>query len=65
MYDLTGLNAGDTNYVIEDWKYLNTVYNFRNDATYTKHKGKPVVAVWGIGFNDGRAYTIAECGNLI
>ncbi len=48
MYDLSGLKAGETNYVIEDWKYLNTVYNIRNDATYTKHKGKPVVAVWGI-----------------
>ena len=28
------------------------------------HKGKPVVAVWGIGFA-GRAYTHSECYNLV
>jgi uncharacterized protein YbdZ (MbtH family) len=27
--------------------------------------GKPVVAVWGIGFNDGRQYTLDECEQLI
>ena len=31
---------------------------------YLQHGGKPVVAVWGIGFNDGRAYTLAECDRL-
>ncbi|MEI9866071.1 MAG: hypothetical protein WDN00_16260 [Limisphaerales bacterium] len=29
------------------------------------HRGKPVVAVWGIGFNDGRDYTLAECRKLV
>ena len=28
-------------------------------------KGKPVVAVWGIGFNDGREYSLEECETLV
>ena len=35
-----------------------------DDRAYLRHDGKPVVAVWGIGFNDGRAYTLAECDRL-
>jgi len=27
--------------------------------------GQTVVAVWGIGFNDGRDYTLAECRRLV
>ncbi|MBA7714831.1 hypothetical protein ES703_123863 [subsurface metagenome] len=29
------------------------------------HNGKPVVAVWGIGFDDGRPYTLQECLDLV
>lgn len=68
MYDLSGLKAGETSYVINDWKYLvNTkkVGRDPNDHSYVFHKGKPVVAVWGIGFNDGRKYTLTECLNLV
>jgi hypothetical protein len=57
MYDLTGLAAGETSYVREDWKYLvdtKKVTRDPNDHAYMYHRGKPVVAVWGIGF--GRAY---------
>jgi hypothetical protein len=35
------------------------------DAAYLHHRGKPLVAVWGIGFNDKRDYTLAECRTLI
>jgi hypothetical protein len=35
------------------------------DPAYLHHRGKPLVAVWGIGFNDKRAYTLAECRRLI
>ena len=68
MYDLSGLKAGGTDHVIEDWKLL--LDNMRlgrdpNDPAYLKHKGHPVVAVWGIGFNDNRAYSLADCDRLI
>jgi len=67
MYDLSGLGAGQTSKVIDDWKFLvDTMHVGRdpNDRGYMFHKGKPVVAVWGIGFS-GRAYTHAECQTLI
>jgi hypothetical protein len=35
-----------------------------NDKAYMHHNGKPVVSVWGIGF-EGRAYTLAECAELV
>lgn len=35
------------------------------DTAYLHHQGKPVVAVWGIGFNDGREYSLEECRRLV
>jgi hypothetical protein len=68
MYDLTGLRATQMHRVIEDWKLL--VDRMRlgrdgKDRAYLHHGGRPVVAVWGVGFNDRRRYTLAECGRLI
>lgn len=65
MYDLTGLGAGRINQVIEDWHALRTRMKLTDDAAYLHHRGRPVVAVWGVGFNDKRAYTLAECRLLI
>ena len=50
---------------MDDWKFLNDHYQFRNDKMYAKHKGKPVIAVWGVGFGDNRKYTLDECENLV
>jgi hypothetical protein len=68
MYDLSGLPAGGTRRIIEDWKLLVDRMKIGRDAkdhAYLHHKGKPVVAVWGVGFNDGRKYTLAECEKLV
>jgi hypothetical protein len=68
MYDLSGLPAGGVRHVMEDWKLLvdrMQVGKDPKDAAYLRHNGKPVVAVWGIGFNDGRQYTLAECERLV
>ena len=68
MYDLSGLRSGGTQVVIDDWKMLVDrmhVGRDENDAAYLRHRGKPVVAVWGIGFSDGRQYTFDECARLV
>ena len=68
MYDLSGLPQGGTASVIEDWKLLvdrMKIGKDPKDAAYLRHCGQPVVAVWGIGFNDGRRYTLAECEKLV
>jgi hypothetical protein len=65
MYDLSGLPAGRINDVINDWRALRKQMALARDSAYLNHRGKPVVAVWGIGFDDHRAYTLAECRRLI
>jgi hypothetical protein len=68
MYDLSGLRAGQMPRVIDDWKLLVDRMQLGrdpNDRAYLRHCGKPVVAVWGVGFNDGREYTLTECEDLV
>jgi hypothetical protein len=68
MYDLSLLPAGGTRHIIDDWKLLidhMQIGRDPRDAAYLRHDGKPVVAVWGIGFNDRRKYTLAECARLV
>ncbi len=55
MYDLTGVDAkGIFPKVSEDWKRLAGELKIREDEHYIHHRGKPVVVLWGIGFNDNR-----------
>jgi hypothetical protein len=65
MYDLSGLQAGHIDEVIKDWRTLRSEMVITEDPAYLNHRGKPVVALWGIGFNDGRKYTLAECRRLV
>ena len=65
MYDLSGLGAGRMREVMDDWTALRTQMGIADDPAYLRHRGKPLVAVWGIGFNDGRKYTVAECRELV
>ena len=65
MYDLSGLSAGGVATVWADWRRLRDEMHITKDAAYLHHEGKPVVSVWGVGFNDDRAYTLAECQQLI
>jgi len=66
MYDLSGLRASgeDCSAIIEDWKYLVDslrVTNQKGAKTYLHENGKPVVAIWGVGFPD-RPYNIRNIG---
>lgn len=66
MYDLSGLREGDIERIVmEDWRNLVDRMEIREDGAYQHHQGRPVVAVWGIGFNDGRRYTLDECEKLV
>ncbi len=65
MYDLSGLGANRIGKVKEDWLALREQMNITTNPSYLHHRGKPLVAVWGVGFNDARQYTLAECRELI
>ncbi|MGA0846127.1 MAG: glycoside hydrolase family 71/99-like protein [Luteolibacter sp.] len=64
MYDLTSMSASRIAAVKEDWRYLVKEMKILQDESYQKHAGKPVVALWGVGFN-GRDYGPNEVGSLI
>ena len=66
MYDLSGLKKGQIKSVLmKDWKMMVDHMKVLNDKSYLHHKGKPVISIWGIGFGDGRDYTLEECEELI
>ena len=59
MYDLTGLRFGergnDIPMLLNDWKEISEKYGVANRDKgydcYLHHNGKPLLAMWGIGFN--------------
>ena len=68
MYDLSGMRPADVNATMADWKRLKDEYGFDNRSQYGNylfHKDRPLVAIWGVGFNDGRRYGLAEVERLI
>ena len=67
MYDLSGMEAGEEDILICDWKELCEKYKLvsRNNNHYVYHHGKPLVAVWGIGFNDRRKYGYEQVKKII
>lgn len=66
MYDLTGLKAGELESVVmQDWKRLRNELRIVEDPFYQRHAGKPVIAIWGIGFSDDRAYSLDESHELL
>ncbi len=55
MYDLSGLVEGGTSILIEDFERLRDdrlIALDGSDNAYLFHRGKPLVALWGLGFND-------------
>lgn len=65
MYDLSGLRPGDDcSSVIQDWKELVDELKLTSQGTnqtYLYHRGKPLVAIWGLGFPD-RPYQLQDIG---
>lgn len=68
MYDLSGCTRDDVSSLEADWNELQTLFKlFDNieNPTYLRHKGKPLVTIWGVGFNDGRQYSITDVDQLV
>ena len=66
MYDLSGLasQGEDCSCLIQDWKELVDDLHITSQGTnqtYLYHRGKPLVAIWGLGFPD-RPYNIRNIG---
>jgi hypothetical protein len=66
MFDLSGLGSNAADVVVADWRHLvaDGVVRGAGDAAWQHHAGKPVVALWGVGFNDSRRYGLDACERL-
>lgn len=44
------MSASQAEQIVKDWKYLVDVLGITASPRYLKHKGKPVLCLWGLGF---------------
>lgn len=68
MYDLSGSSSEDMRLLEADWKELQETFNLFNNKehpTYLRHNGKPMLSIWGVGFNDKRNYSIEDVDRLV
>lgn len=68
MYDLSGATSADMDFIIKDWEELQKTFNLydnKENPTYLRHNDRPLLAIWGVGFNDGRKYTIEDIQKLV
>lgn len=53
MYDISGQNAATlVSTLTNDWAYLVNTLHVTDSQSYVRHRGKPVVTIWGFGFTD-------------
>lgn len=68
MYDLSGCSSNDIALVEADWQELVQefdLYNLDVHPTFLHHNGRPLMSIWGVGFNDNRRYTTADVNKLV
>jgi len=66
-YDTSGdSEAGLYGHLVNDWQDLVDTRNITNDPRYLHHDGKPIVIIWGLGFNsDQRPFSPALAHQII
>lgn len=68
MYDLSGSDSNKVAYLEQDWNEIVEKYNLFDNVenpTYLRHKGKPLMSIWGVGFSDNRNYTTRDVSQLV
>ena len=63
IYDLSGTDTEHMGLLAEDWKRIGR--KLTESPNYLRHNGKPLVAVWGVGFNDNRKYGYDDIEEII
>ncbi len=66
MYDISGVDDDGQLYnkLISDWEYLVDTYDVLKQKGYVHQDGKPVIAIWGIGFKE-RGLTTATFTKIL
>ena len=64
-YDTSGTNPANMyDAITGDWKYLVDTEKILESTRYLHHNGKPVVEIWGLGF-EGRGHTPALATQIV
>jgi hypothetical protein len=64
MYDLSGMEVGTVKNVLDDWRELRDT-GVGADRASLRIGGRPLVAIWGVGFAKDRDYSLKECRDLV
>src|SRR5436190_15669444 len=66
MYDISNDDPSlALTHLQSDWAYVVNTVHATNSTRYLKHRGKPLVCVWGLGFNGGLAITTNNAQAII
>lgn len=67
MFDLSGLRSNAAEVVIRDFQHLTAAgtLDLAADAPWQRHNGKPLIALWGVGFDDNRKYDLTACERIV
>lgn len=68
MYDLGGFNPDRISKTLEDARSIFNNYQLQDRTKqkyYLHQNNKPLIAVWGVGFNDGRPYSLNDVETLV
>src|SRR5260221_8189507 len=65
MYDITGAGPNWKQTLISDWKFLVDSFNVTKGSSYLYHDGRPLLAIWGMGFSHNAFATVAQCDSLM
>lgn len=67
MYDLSGMKSEDVEVLKNDWRELHTLLGLDNGGNecYLRQNGRPLVAVWGAGFDDNRRYGLGDVEQIV
>jgi len=68
MYDLSGMTEDDYTILINDWKNIQEEFSVHKRSKYSNylfHNNKPLVAVWGVGFDDNRRYGFEAANKIV
>ena len=68
MYDLSGMRSGDEQILLADFDEVVETHNIKDhtkNPSYLYHNGKPLVVIWGVGFNDNRRYNLNDAEIII
>ena len=61
MYDISNDDpAMVMSHLQNDWAYVTGALHLTNSTRYLKHRGKPLLGIWGLGFNGGLAVSTTD-----